>query len=365
MEKKSIDYTLLAVTLLLMAMGVMMVYSSSAILAHERYDDSLYFLKREAVFTFVGIFLILTIKNIDYHIYYKWTYPILGVVLVLLTLVFVPGIGHSAGGAQRWIRIGGVGLQPSELAKLAVLLFLAYALAKKGEQIKSFKKGFLPTLLVAGFFAGLVLVQKDLGTAFLIGVVTFVMLYVAGTRIIYLILSVLAICPALYFLIFNVDYRRKRILAFLDPWEHLRDSGFQIIQSYVAFNSGGLTGTGLGQGKQKLFYLPAAHTDFIFSVVGEELGFIGVSFVLILFLVLLFRGTKIAFRAPDPYGTFLASGIITLIIAQALINFGVVMGLLPTKGLPLPFLSHGGTALLILSILIGILLNISSHGRKG
>jgi cell division protein FtsW len=364
LEKKSIDYTLLAVTLLLMAMGVMMVYSSSAILAQERYHDSLYFLKRELVFSLVGIFLILTLKNIDYHVYYKWTYPMLAVVLLLLALVFIPGIGHSAGGAQRWIRIGGVGLQPSEITKLAVLFFLAYALAKKGEQIKSFNKGYIPTLMVTGFFAALVLAQKDLGTAFLIGLVSFIMLYVAGTRLSYLVATILAICPALYFLIFNVDYRRKRIMAFLDPWEHLRDSGFQIIQSYVAFNSGGLTGAGLGQGKQKLFYLPAAHTDFIFSVIGEELGFIGVSFVMILFLVLLFRGTKIAFRAPDPYGTFLAVGITTLITTQALINFGVVTGLLPTKGLPLPFLSHGGTAMLVVCVLIGVLLNISSHARK-
>jgi len=173
-----------------------------------------------------------------------------------------------------------------------------------------------------------------------------------------------AACPVLYFLIFNVDYRRKRILAFLNPWEYQQDTGFQIIQSYVAFNSGGLSGTGLGQGKQKLFYLPAAHTDFIFSVVGEELGFIGVSFVLTLFLILLFRGTKISFRAPDSYGMYLASGITLLIIAQALINLGVVMGLLPTKGLPLPFLSHGGTALLVLCLLTGVLLNISSQIRK-
>jgi len=347
-----------------MAMGVMMVYSSSAILAQERFHDSLYFLKRDALFTFLGILLILIVKNIDYHVYYKWTYPTLAVVLGLLVLVFIPGIGHKAGGAQRWIRLGGIGLQPSEFTKLGVVFFLAYALTKKGDLIKSFSKGFLPILLVAGTFAGLVLLQRDLGTAFLIGVVSLGMLYIAGTRLSYLLFTILATCPVLYFLIFNVEYRRKRILAFLNPWEHQWDSGFQIIQSYVAFNSGGLTGSGLGQGKQKLFYLPAAHTDFIFSVIGEELGFIGVSFVLFLFLILLFRGTKIAFRAPDSYGTFLASGITIMIISQALLNFGVVMGLLPTKGLPLPFLSHGGTALLVLCIMVGILLNISSQARQ-
>lgn len=364
MEQRHIDYIILAVTLLLMALGVMMVYSSSAILAQEQYSDSFYFLKREVVFTAIGIFLLLVGKNIDYHLYNKITYPILLLTLGLLLLVFIPGIGRSAGGAQRWIRIAGFGLQPSEITKLAVILFLAYALARKGEKIKDFKYGYLPTLGIAGLLIGIVLLQKDLGSAFVIAVVVMAMLYIAQTRFTYLLGTALLSLPILYFLIFRVDYRRKRILAFLDPWQHHLDSGFQIIQSYVAFNSGGLTGVGLGQGKQKLFYLPAAHTDFIFSVIGEELGLIGVFFVFALFVLFLVRGLRTAFRAPDPYGTFLAIGITTLIISQALINFGVVMGLLPTKGLPLPFISHGGTALLVLCLMVGILLNISSQARK-
>lgn len=347
-----------------MAIGVMMVYSSSAILAQERYNDSFYFLKREVAFVAVGIFLLLIGKNIDYHFYYRLTYPILGLVLFFLALVFIPGIGHTAGGAQRWLRIAGVGFQPSEITKLGVVVFLAYALTKKGEKIKDLKFGFLPTIGIAGLLIGLILLQKDLGTAFVVAITMFVMLYAAGTRLIYLIGSVIAAVPALYFLIFSVEYRRKRILAFLDPWEHLRDSGFQIIQSYVAFNSGGVTGVGLGQGKQKLFYLPAAHTDFIFSVIGEELGLIGVFFVFALFLIFLYRGIRIAFRAPDTYGTFLAIGFTTVIIAQTLINFGVVTGLLPTKGLPLPFISHGGTSMLVVCLMVGILLNISSQVRK-
>ncbi len=364
LERKHIDYTLLAVTLLLIAIGVMMVYSSSAILAGERYGDSFYFLKREVAFVTAGIFLILIGKNIDYHLYYKMTYPILGVVLFLLFLVFIPGIGHSAGGAQRWLRIAGIGFQPSELTKLALVFYLAYALTKKGEKIRDLKTGFLPTIGISGFLIALILLQKDLGTAFVVAVAMFVMLYVAGTRLIYLASTVLAAIPALYFLIFSVEYRRKRIMAFLDPWEHQRDTGFQIIQSYVAFNSGGVTGVGLGQGKQKLFYLPAAHTDFIFSVIGEELGLIGVFFVVGLFLIFLYRGLRIAFRAPDSYGTFLAIGFTTIIISQTLINFGVVMGLLPTKGLPLPFISHGGTALLVSCLMVGIMLNISSQVTK-
>ncbi len=364
MERKHIDYTLLVVTLLLMALGVLMVYSSSAILAQDRYQDSLYFLKREIAYAVLGILLIFSVKSINYRIYYKLTYPILLVTLILLLLVFVPGIGYRAGGAQRWIRLSGLTLQPSELAKLAVIIFMAYSLAKKGEKIRNFKTGFLPALIIGGVFAFIVLLQKDLGTAFVLAAAVFLMLFIGGTRIAYLAAGFLAALPVFYWLIFSVDYRKKRILAFLDPWEHQLESGFQIIQSYVAFNSGGLWGAGLGQGKQKLFYLPAAHTDFIFANLGEELGLIGVIFVLGLFVLLMFRGIRISLRAPDAFGTYLAIGITALITTQALINFGVVMGLLPTKGLPLPFISHGGTALLVMCVLVGILLNISSQAQS-
>lgn len=363
MEKKTIDYPLLVIIFLLMAVGVMMVYSASAIMAQERYQDSFYFLKREVIFTLAGVFLIFVGKSINYHHYLKLTYPILLSILGLLLLVFIPGIGHSVGGAQRWIRIAGFGLQPSELTKLGVIFFLAYSLAKRGEKIKNFKQGFLPNILIPGFFIGLVLLQKDLGTAFVIAMVMMTLLYIAGTRTWYLLLSALATLPVLYLLIFSVDYRRRRILAFLDPWAHQLDSGFQIIQSYMAFYSGGLSGTGLGQGKQKMFYLPEAHTDFIFSVLGEELGLIGVLFILGLFFLMMIRGTKIALRAPDRYSALLAAGITTLITIQTLINVAVVMGLLPTKGLPLPFISHGGTSLLVLCFMVGILLNISSQIR--
>lgn len=363
MEKRTIDYPLLVITFLLMTVGVMMVYSASAIMAQENYQDSFYFLKREIVFTLGGLVLIFVGKSIDYHRYLKLTYPILLFVLGLLLLVFIPGIGYSVGGAQRWIRVFGFGIQPSEITKLGIIFFLAYSLSKRGEKIKDFKWGFLPNVLIPGFFIGLVLLQKDLGTAFVMTMVVMTLLYISGTRILYLLGSALATLPVLYFLIFRVDYRRRRILAFLDPWEHQLDAGFQIIQSYMAFYSGGLTGTGLGQGKQKMFYLPEAHTDFIFSVLGEELGLIGVLFILGLFLLLMIRGTKISLKAPDRYGSLLAAGITALITTQTLINVAVVMGLLPTKGLPLPFISHGGTSLLVLCFMVGILLNISSQIR--
>lgn len=361
MERKPIDYSLLITTLLLMAIGMLMVYSASAIFAQDRYQDSLHFLKRSLVFTSAGLVIMFITKSIDYHFYYKLTYPLLFVSIVLMILIFIPGLGHRAGGAQRWIGIGGFTLQPSELAKLSVIVFMAYSLAKKKDKMKDFIIGFLPAVTIVGLILGLILLQKDLGTTFVIAMVTLVMLFIGGTRIAYLAAGFLAAVPALYFLIFSVDYRRKRVLAFLDPWKYQLEEGFQIIQSYVAFNSGGLTGVGLGQGKQKLFYLPEAHTDFIFSVLGEELGLLGVLAVMSLFLFLVIRGVKIALKAPDLFGTYLATGITTLIATQALINFGVVMGLLPTKGLPLPFISYGGTSLLVLSVLIGILLNISSQ----
>ena len=363
-ERRPIDYPLLVIALLLMAIGILMVYSSSAIYAQDLYKDSYYFLKKEIIFMGAGLLLMFSVKSINYHVYYKMAYPLLGVTVFLLLVTFIPGVGHKAGGAQRWIGIGGLTLQPSELAKLAVIVFLAYTMAKKKEKMKNFKIGFLPAIGIIGFIAALVLLQKDLGTTFVICLVSFFMFFIGGTRFSYLAAGIVAAIPALYFLIFSVDYRRKRILAFLDPWEHKLDEGFQIIQSYVAFNAGGLTGAGLGQGKQKLFYLPAAHTDFIFSVVGEELGLIGVFFILGLFILFLIRGVKIAMKAPDLFGCYLAVGITSMVTSQALINFAVVMGLLPTKGLPLPFISHGGTSLLVLCILVGILLNISSQTQK-
>ncbi len=364
MEQKPIDYPLLIITLLLMAVGVMMVYSSSAIFAQERFHDSLYFLKRNIVFMAASLVLLVVAMRVDYHLYYKLTYPLLFLTLALLALTFIPGLGHKAGGAQRWIGLAGFTLQPAELAKWAVIVFMAYSLAKKKDKIKSFTIGFLPAVSIVGLILCLILLQKDLGTAFVIAVVVLLMFFIGGTRLSYLAAGFLAAIPLLYFLIFSVDYRRRRILAFLDPWAHQREEGFQIIQSYVAFNSGGLTGVGLGQGKQKLFYLPAAHTDFIFSVLGEELGLVGVFVVLGLFIFLMFRGIRIAFKAPDLFGTYLAIGITALITTQALINFGVVMGLLPTKGLPLPFISHGGTALMVMAVLVGILLNISSQTQN-
>ena len=252
-------------------------------------------------------------------------------------------------------------MQPSEWCKIAVILATAHLIAKKGDRIQMFLKGFVPVIFVAGIFLVLILAQKDLGSAFVLGTVVFLMLFVAGTKMRYLLGSILAATPVLYFLIFSVSFRKRRILAFLDPWKYKQDYGFQIIQSFVAFKSGGLSGVGLGESKQKLFYLPEAHTDFIFSVLGEEFGMIGVTVVALLFLFFIYRGVMIAKKTNDVFGMFLALGLTSLIGLQAFINFGVVMGILPTKGLALPFISYGGSSLVISMAAVGILLNISQH----
>jgi cell division protein FtsW len=355
------DVYLFFTTLLLVLMGVLMIFSSSAILAQDKYGDTYYFLKKEMIFFTIGLIGLFIARNIPYKLYAKWIYAFLVIAFILMIMCLVPPFGYTAGGASRWIKIGSLSMQPSELTKIAVIMFVAYMIAKKGLKIQNFIKGFIPVILIAGLFLGIIVLQKDLGSAFVLGTVIFMMLFVSGTRTSYLIGTLLMASPALYFLIFAVAFRKQRILAFLDPWKHQMDYGFQIIQSFVAFKSGGLAGVGLGESKQKLFYLPEAHTDFIFSVLGEEFGMIGVIFVSSLFLFFVFRGFSIAKKTKDPFGRFLALGITCLIGLQAFINFGVVMGLLPTKGLVLPFISYGGSSLVISLFAVGILLNISTQ----
>lgn len=361
---KHLDPYLFIPTLLLLSVGLVMVYSASSILALQTYGDSYFFLKRHAFSALLGLSLLFSLQRIDYHLFWKWVYPFLGFTLFLLVLVLIPGVGTSVGGAQRWLRLFGFSLQPSELAKLAAVLFFAYALTKKDTKIKNFKTGFLPTVLIGGLIMILILASRDLGTVITIAIIMFLMLYVAGTRLIYLISAIVLSIPFVYHALFAVSFRRQRLLTFLDPWKYALDSGFQIIQSYVAFHNGGLAGMGLGHGKQKFFYLPAAHTDFIFSVIGEEFGWIGVSLLFSLFAVLVARGFTIFFREKDPFGIFLSFGLTALLTVQILINFAVVMGLMPTKGLALPFLSYGGSALLVSLVAVGILMNISKRQRE-
>lgn len=354
------DPSLLLLAVGLTCLGVVMVFSSSSIMAVREHGDSLYFLKRQGVYALVGFALMAGLMHFNYLYLRKLAVPILFFCLFLLILVLVPGVGAKVGGAKRWIRLFGFSLQPAEFAKLGLIIFMAHSLARKQEKMKSFKLGFLPYMVVLAILLALMLAQPDLGSAMTLGVVAMAMMFVAGTRPVYIAgLGILAL-PFLYFLVMNVDYRRRRILAFLNPWEDPSNTGFQIIQSWIAFGSGGAMGNGLGESKQKLFFLPEAHTDFIFSVIGEELGFAGVVVIAAMFLLLVMRGFRAATHAPDSFGSYLAFGMTLLLGIEAFVNMAVVMGLVPTKGLALPFLSYGGSSLMASLMAVGIILNVSS-----
>ncbi len=365
-ERGGYDYWLLAVAAVLTAIGVLMVYSSSSIMAAEHYKDGFYFLKRQGSFALVGILLLLAAMRIDYHHLRRLAALGLLISAVLLALVLVPGVGASAGGAARWIRIAGFTLQPSEIAKVALVLFMAHSLARKPEKnLRTFKLGVLPYLVILGMMLVMLMLQPDLGSSMTMGAVALGMMLVAGSCFRHILVSILPALPALYVAIWRVDYRRRRMLAFMDPWKYPSDEGFQITQSLIAFANGGWKGQGLGQSQQKLFFLPEAHTDFIFSVVGEEAGFIGVLTIAVLFLVLVWLGLRIAWMAPDEFGRYLAFGLTLLLGLEAFTNMAVVMSLLPTKGLALPFLSYGGSSLVVSLLAVGILLNISSQIEGG
>jgi len=283
--------------------------------------------------------------------------------IILLVLVLIPHIGREAAGARRWFRIGPINFQPSELAKIAILVYLADLLTRKEKVIRSFLYGYLPPVLALGFVLGLVLLEPDLGTAIAISAIGLLMLFVSGVRPLYIFASIMASIPALYILLFRVPYRRKRMMIFLNPWSDKRGAGFQIIQSFIALGSGGIFGVGLGQSRQKLFYLPASHTDFIFSIIGEELGFIGAASVVVLFILFVWEGMKITFRAEGQFERLLSMSLVCLIALEAIINIGVTAGVLPTKGLPLPFISYGGTSLVFHLTAVGLLLNIAKSSE--
>lgn len=327
----------------------------------ETHNDSYYFLKRQLLWLVLGCGVLWFARKANYHQWDQFTYPIMVATLALLIAVMMPGLGKEVGGAQRWLDLGGFTFQPSELAKFALVLFMAKSLVKRADKLRDFAYGYLPNLIVLGFFFIPILFQPDFGTAMIIFAVTFTMLFIAGVRKKFLILSCLAVIPFIITAIFSAEYRTRRIMAFIDPWQDPANTGFQAIQSFYAFGRGGTWGLGLGDSTQKLFYLPEAHTDFIFSVIGEELGFIGAMVVVLLFFVLIWRGLMIAYRAKDAFGTHLAIGVTLLIGFQALINMGVASGLLPTKGLTLPFISMGGSSMVVSMLCVGVLLNISEH----
>jgi len=359
-KNQGYDFFILIPALLLVALGLVIVYSASSNLAAHRLGDSYFYLKRQTVFCMLGIGLMIFTKNIPCIIYSKIAYPLLILSLFLLILLFFSGLGHEVSGACRWLRFGDLTFQPSEIAKFSLAVYIAYSMSKKGSNMESFTKGLLPHLLVAGIFMSLIVNQPDLGTAVIIGCWVFILMFVGGVKIIHLLLLFILSIPLVLWLIWQASYRIDRCLAFINPWKDPTGIGFQIVHSFLAFGSGGLWGLGLGNSKQKLFYLPEPHTDFALSIAGEEMGFLGITFIIMLFGVLVIRGIKVALNARDLYSTYLAFGLICFIALQVIVNMGVVMGLLPTKGLALPFISYGGTSLVMNLICIGILLNISS-----
>ena len=356
------DSILCVTVAILVLIGIVMVFSSSA--AYTEHNDSFYFLKRQVLWCLLGTGLLLITKNLDYHKLHQYTYPIMIFTFLLLVVVMFPEFSKKVGGARRWLTFGGLSFQPSELAKFTLVLFIAKSLVKRADKLRSFAYGYLPNLIVLGFFFIPILFQPDFGTVMVILAVTFTMLFIAGLRKKFLFLSILAIIPIVALAILFAEYRTRRIIAFLNPWEDPSGVGFQVIQSFYAFGRGGFWGAGLGESSQKLYRLPEAHTDFIFSVIGEELGFVGTTAIVLLFLIFIWRGFLTAYQAKDPFGTHLATGLTLLIGLQAFINLGVASGLLPTKGLTLPFISMGGSSMLVTMLSVGVILNISEQTAK-
>ena len=356
------DMWLFGAALVLVSIGVVMVYSASAILAADRFGDPHYFLKRQLFWALLGLGGMWAALAVDYRVLERVALPLLGVAALLLVLVLVPAFGQAINGTRRWLRLGGVSFQPVELAKLAFVIYLARFLSRRGEAVQGFWGGAVPPAVIGGVLAALVLRQPDLGNSLTLLALAFTLLFLAGARPRHLLLLAAPALPLLAVAVYLAPYRWRRILAFLNPESDPRGSGFQIIQSFLAIGSGGLLGRGLGGSKQKLFYLPEPHTDFVFAVIAEELGLIGGVTVIALFMVLIWRGLRAGLRAPDRFGAYLALGLTTMLATEALVNLGVVTGSLPTKGLPLPFVSFGGSALFMTLLSTGILLNISQHG---
>jgi cell division protein FtsW len=360
------DERLLYPVMLLVGIGVAMVYSASSAMSLQQFDSQYLFVKKQAIFSLAGIVLLIFCRRFPYRYYRVVAYPLLLTSIALLIATLIPGIGYEAGGAYRWVRIMGVSFQPSEFARFALVVYLAYSLCKKEDKIKDVTIGFLPHILVLGVFAIITLNQPDFGSILILGCITWIMMFVGGVRIKHLFLIIIGAVPFVCYFIITAEYRLSRVLSFWDPWKYPTNEGYQMIHSLMAFGSGGILGAGLGQGCQKLFYLPEPHTDFIFSVIGEELGLLGVLGIVALFAIILWRGISIAKNTQDLFGSYLALGLTVSIGLQVCINMGVALGLLPTKGLTLPFLSYGGTSLMMNMAVIGILMNIeaSAHEHK-
>ena len=356
----SVDPVLLGAVLALVSLGLVMVYSASAVTAAEKQGNGFYFLERQLLAAGVGLVVMAAAVRVGYRRLARLAYPMLLLSIVLLVLVLVPGVGTVVGGARRWLRLPGLSLQPAEIAKFTWVVYLAYSLAKKREKVATFSIGFLPHLVIAGLLVALCMAEPDFGSSVELLMLLFILLFAAGTRLSYLVGSVLLAMPLAYGAIAHSPYRLKRITAFLDPWAHRHDIGYQVAQSLISVGSGGLFGLGLGESRQKLFFLPEAHTDFIFSIIGEELGLIGAIATIVLYGVVVWRGTRAALRASETFGTYLGLGLTAMLGFQAAVNMSVAMGMLPTKGLTLPFISYGGCSLVISMAAAGVLLSLSA-----
>jgi cell division protein FtsW len=354
------DKVLFGVVVGLVLFGALMVFSASAVMASEKFGSSYYFLARQLAWAAVGIAAMAGVMNVDYrrlsgsHV----VFPALALQSVLLLGVLFADRAHKT---HRWLHLGPANFQPSELSKLILVIFLAFFLDLRRGEVNDWKHTVLPIALVSGASVALVVAEPDFGTALALALIVAAMMFAAGLRLRYFALAALGALPVIYTLIFHSAYRHSRIQAFLDPFADPLGKGFQIIQSYIAVGTGGITGVGLMEGKQKLFYLPEPQTDFIFAVVGEELGFIGAAALVALFGIILWRGLRASAGCPDEFGRLLAIGLTVMVVGQALVNMSVVLGLLPTKGIPLPLVSYGGSSLLVNLLAMGILLNISQH----
>ncbi|MGE4283686.1 MAG: putative lipid II flippase FtsW [Clostridia bacterium] len=356
------DFGFFITVMILLSFGLIMVFSASSASAFYDYNDSYFVIKKQLQWAVVGLFAMFFMTNFHYKRLEKLAFPSLLVSIVLLIAVLF--VGTEVNGAQRWLGIGGLSVQPSEVAKFAVIVFFSASLAKKKDKIKKFTSGLLPYLMILGVIAVLVIIEPHLSGTVVIMLVGVLLLFVAGARIFHFVLLSIPALAVLSYAIYDEPYRMSRVVSFLDPWKYKMNEGWQIIQSLYAIGSGGLFGLGLGRSRQKFLYIPEAHNDFIFSILCEELGFIGAATVLILFVILIWRGIRIALSAPDAFGSFLATGIISLIAVQVLINIAVVTSSMPVTGMPLPFFSAGGSSLVFIMAGMGIILNISRYSNN-
>jgi cell division protein FtsW len=361
-KRVSVDRWLFTVTLLLVFVGLVMVFSASAVMARERFGSEYAFLSKQLMWAAAGLIAMVLAMQVHYRRYKHpaLVFPLLGLTTLLLISVFFLDRSHNT---HRWFRVGALSFQPSELAKPVLILFLAYFLAGRTKDMDDARNTLLPAAAPVVVLLGLIVLQPDLGTAIACASIAACILYVAGMRLRYFAYAVGASLVPLYFLIFHVAFRRDRILAFLNPYAERQKAGFHLIQSLIAVSTGGITGTGLMEGKQKLFYLPEPHTDFIFAVTAEELGLVGAMFVVTLFAIFLWRGMRVSWRTEDVFGRYLAVGITSMVVLQAFINISVVLGMMPTKGIPLPLVSYGGSSLFVTLACVGVLLNITKQAE--